>query len=361
MDGIEFSGSSVYVGGSYSNLGGMFRGSGLGSTDMSTGVVTAWNPAPNSIAPQLAVSGTTLYVGGAFTTIAGQGRNGIAAFDVSTNSLNMTWNPNAGGGPVNALAVGPTWVYAGGSFTFMSGDPTKRNFAAISLASGAATYTWQGAAGADWQVAGNWTPSRTTPAANDILQFNAGTHTPTNIPTQTIGQLSIAAGATVSLRGSATNTLTVNGNMTIPPSARLDLAWDGTPTNPITLSMGAGFGCTVQGTLNVSTASIVGTATSNFTLSAGATLMTARDDGINGTAAGNGSVQGFALANITYDAGANYVLKTEAAVDVPMNTGNAGGTKPPIPTMNNLTIWSNAALPARARNSVAVQAGCRTV
>ncbi|MFM2326237.1 MAG: hypothetical protein RIR31_439, partial [Bacteroidota bacterium] len=45
------------------------------------------------------------------------------------------------------------------------------------------TYTWLPAS-TDWQVPANWTPARTTIAANDILVFNSGAaYTITNIPT----------------------------------------------------------------------------------------------------------------------------------------------------------------------------------
>lgn len=55
------------------------------------------------------------------------------------------------------------------------------------------TYTWNAARG-DWATAANWTPTRTTPAANDILVFNGSVTANacvTNIPLQTIGKLRI--------------------------------------------------------------------------------------------------------------------------------------------------------------------------
>ncbi|MCU0425311.1 MAG: IPT/TIG domain-containing protein [Candidatus Kapabacteria bacterium] len=353
VSGIALNGSTVYVGGSYSSLGGSTR-TGLGAIDIATASLNPWDPNPVLPAGQLAIGGSTLYVGGAFTTISGQPRSRLAAYNTVTNTLEAAWTPSANNG-ISDIATGPSWVYVGGGFTAISGDATKQYFAAISLAAAAGgTYTWQGASGTggagDWQNAAHWSPSRTTPNPADVLQFNAGTHSPSNVPTQTISQLTIAAGARVSLRGAAAGQiLTVSSNFTIPPTARLDLDFDGAPMNPVQLAMAASAVCTVNGTLNVSTASVTGTATSSFTLSAGGTLMTARDDGINGTAVGNGSVQGFALANITYTAGANYVLKTMPNFDVPMNTGNAGGTKPTIPTMNNLTIWGSTTFNNRAR------------
>jgi hypothetical protein len=46
-----------------------------------SGLATAWNPAPNSSVFALVVSGGTVYAGGDFTSIGGQARNRIAALD----------------------------------------------------------------------------------------------------------------------------------------------------------------------------------------------------------------------------------------------------------------------------------------
>ncbi len=57
-------------------------------------------------------------------------------------------------------------------------------------------YTWQvaGPVG-DYQVATNWAPTRTTPAANDILAFNATADiNVANVPNQTIGAIRILSG-----------------------------------------------------------------------------------------------------------------------------------------------------------------------
>ncbi len=63
------------------------------------------------------------------------------------------------------------------------------------------TYTWQGANDASWQVAANWTPTRTTPAASDILVFNTGgSRRITNMPTdQTISKFTISNSTTIRL------------------------------------------------------------------------------------------------------------------------------------------------------------------
>ncbi|MCX7718704.1 MAG: hypothetical protein N2111_09945 [Candidatus Sumerlaeaceae bacterium] len=86
--------------------------------------------------------------------------------------------------------------------------------AATATASAQTTYTWTGSIDTDYQVAGNWSPPRTAPAANDILRFNSGTTvTVTNMATETIGEFRVEnAGTWVRLSSLSTaKTLTING------------------------------------------------------------------------------------------------------------------------------------------------------
>lgn len=75
------------------------------------------------------------------------------------------------------------------------------------------TYIWNGSSSSDWQTAANWTPTRTTPATTDVLNFSASgsNRNITNIPTQTIGKM-LVTGATsysfVTAASSKTLTLT---------------------------------------------------------------------------------------------------------------------------------------------------------
>jgi hypothetical protein len=75
-----------------------------------------------------------------------------------------------------------------------------------------ATYFWTPIS-TDWQLSTNWSPGRATPLTSDILIFNSGTSTTvTNVPTETIGQLSISNSTTVNLQGVAGgNSLTIGG------------------------------------------------------------------------------------------------------------------------------------------------------
>ncbi|MGA2507122.1 MAG: hypothetical protein ABSF80_06580 [Chitinispirillaceae bacterium] len=139
---LAVSGTTVYVGGGFYSIGGQLR-SCIAALDSATGNATAWNPNARSsyYGPSvnvLAVSGTTVYVGGDFDTIGGATRNNIAALDAATGNA-TAWNPNAGGS-VDALAVSETTVYAGGGFDTIGGQP--RNYiAALDAATGTAT-TW---------------------------------------------------------------------------------------------------------------------------------------------------------------------------------------------------------------------------
>ncbi len=110
---------------------------------------------------------------------------------------------------------------------------------ATTTGSASTVYTWQGANGASWAVATNWTPTRTTPAPGDILQFTDGTtKTITGVVTQTITQLKLTNSTTINLQSSAAAVLTITGaagpDLDIPAGCALNL----NATNAITLTLG---------------------------------------------------------------------------------------------------------------------------
>lgn len=129
---LVVTGSTVYAGGRFQSIGGQLR-IGIAALDAVTGIATPWNPNPGGDVVHvnaLAVSGSTVYVGGHFTTIGGQPRNYIAAVDASTGAA-TAWNPSASFS-VHALAVSGSTVYAGGSFTSVGGS-ARRGLAALDL------------------------------------------------------------------------------------------------------------------------------------------------------------------------------------------------------------------------------------
>ena len=136
---LAVSGNTVYVGGSFDNIGGQPRNNiaALDAT-INTNNATAWNPGSNSTVVALSVSGSTVYAGGAFTSIGGQGRSKVAALDALVNTNNATaWNPNAGNS-VHAIGVSGSRVFLGGNFTTVGGV-TRNRAAAFDLTTGLPT------------------------------------------------------------------------------------------------------------------------------------------------------------------------------------------------------------------------------
>jgi len=94
----------------------------------------------------------------------------------------------------------------------------------------AQTYTWQGADGADWTVATNWSPTRAAVTISDVLLFNnGGTYSVSNIPTESISQLLISNSTDVSFTTSANSILTIRGlastvNFSIEANSNLQLS-----------------------------------------------------------------------------------------------------------------------------------------
>lgn len=121
---IHLVGSTVYVGGDFSNVGGQSRNF-LAALSATTGAATAWNP--NSNAPVRAFASTgsgNLFAGGDFTTMGGVGRSRLAAFDLTTGAL-AAFNPGANGSvlalEVRFLSAVQNRLYVGGQFTTLGG------------------------------------------------------------------------------------------------------------------------------------------------------------------------------------------------------------------------------------------------
>ncbi|MCB1611840.1 MAG: hypothetical protein KDI60_08810, partial [Xanthomonadales bacterium] len=113
-------GTTVYYGGSV-----------LKAYDLTTQqVVFAWNPAPDGMVRALQISGSTVYVGGDFTTIGGQSRPYLAAVNANTGTASG-WNPLPNG-RIGALLLRGNTLYTGGAFTLM-GAAVRRGYAEVDI------------------------------------------------------------------------------------------------------------------------------------------------------------------------------------------------------------------------------------
>jgi hypothetical protein len=63
----------------------------IAALDSATGLATTWNPNADFIVWNIAVSGSTVYAGGEFTNIGGQAKNYLAALNSATG-LATAWN-----------------------------------------------------------------------------------------------------------------------------------------------------------------------------------------------------------------------------------------------------------------------------
>jgi hypothetical protein len=145
---IEPEATRIYVGGIFTNIGGLFR-TNIAALSLETGEATPWNPNSSGGQAQsqgvytLLLAGEVLYAGGEFGTIGRQTRNRLAAISVQTGQA-LAWDPNANG-LVTSFALKDNSLIVGGAFTQIGGQVRNR-IAAIDTTSGQAT-SWNPDAG----------------------------------------------------------------------------------------------------------------------------------------------------------------------------------------------------------------------
>lgn len=136
VDGIAVSGTTVYVYGQFASIGGQARNK-LAAIDGTSGIITAWDPNPNNYVTAITVSGGLLYVSGGFSMISGQFRGPLAAIELATGNA-TSWNPNGFDAYATAILVDGPVVYVAGNFSWAGGQ--QRNYlAALDSTTGAAT------------------------------------------------------------------------------------------------------------------------------------------------------------------------------------------------------------------------------
>jgi hypothetical protein len=232
----------IYVGGDFNKCGGKPHVR-IAAVDPANGSVLTWNPVlsvttADSVLRDLVLrvntlllSGSTLYVGGGFTSVGGTPRENLAAFDVATGAL-LASQPLSTSGPVRALAAGGGNAFVGGSFNvmgtvapgFVSVDASTgamsppaqsgitRQTAAVTPDGAVAGVTPDGAGG--WYIGGAFTGVQGQ-ARSNLAHIRAdGSLDPWNPLTGTVYTLAIANG-----------TLYVGGSFTVAGGqARTSLA-----------------------------------------------------------------------------------------------------------------------------------------
>ncbi len=128
-------GNTVYVGGTFTTVGPA-TGGGTG-LDMTTGTTDGSFPRVDGTVRVVTSDGAGgWFIGGVFTAVANEPRSNIAHIKPD-KTVDLSWDPNALGGEVLAIAVNGATVYAGGAFNAIGGQPRNR-IAALDAATGLA-------------------------------------------------------------------------------------------------------------------------------------------------------------------------------------------------------------------------------
>lgn len=167
--------------------------------------------------------------------------DGLVAAIITPGTAEMDVIDGLSPGTVYSFTIFPfTWDGVNAQTTnYHTQVPVPWDSAATGIPS-AATYHWSGAAGIDWNAAGNWVPMRTIPSLNDILVFDAGgTWTIINVPAQTIGQLKVSSGTGITLQGSGTLNIEGDAGEDLEVASGCHLNISGAGAVSISLAAGA--------------------------------------------------------------------------------------------------------------------------
>lgn len=139
IEAVEYSGSSVYIGGYFKTVNGAQK-RGAAEISASNGTLnTSWSPNPLGIVTNMSLNGANIYLAGPFYGLGKYSRNNIAALDLTTLTL-TDWAPQANGKVRSLLTYGSNMI-AGGEFTSVGGG-VKRYLALVSGSTGLAINSW---------------------------------------------------------------------------------------------------------------------------------------------------------------------------------------------------------------------------
>ncbi|MBN8785961.1 MAG: T9SS type A sorting domain-containing protein [Terrimonas sp.] len=192
------------------------------------------------------------------------------------------------------------------------------------------TYTWTVSSGS-WAIASNWSPQRTNPAPDDILQFNANA-TVTGLPSsESIGKINVYNDAVINFSAAAASTINI-GNATVTAPHFIITAGSAvniTGINAIALNITPGFSAQVHGNLSFGgTAHRLTATTANAIIFSTGAVFTA-NAGFGGNAFGNTSAH---ENSVVFQSGATYIRK---------DGGNPFGLSAPaaVTTFNSGSIY----------------------
>jgi hypothetical protein len=228
------------------------------------------------------------------------------------------------------------------------------------------TYTWNQTGTAAWTTSTNWTPTRTTPAANDVLVFNNGaTTTPTALPSQTIGQLSVSGNTIVNLQAAAAGTLlTITGgtgtDLSVASGSQLN---SNVATNTLAITVGAGATGSISGSMTYTLAahSLIAVDASGITFNSGASFT--QGTGNTGNVFGSGTSNSVVFASgSTFNqlAGSNPFQKAQPASVVVFQTGSLFSLQANITPSFSGRTYSNFELNSAGAN-ISVTGGAAVV
>jgi hypothetical protein len=125
---LALAGDTLYLGGQFGEINGALASlkrdrRALAAVDASTGLARDWDPDSDNIVRALRVDGDTVFAGGDFATVnkGTAPRSRLAAFDRQTG-IARGWDPGADATVRSLATFGPT-VFAGGDFANAGGVP----------------------------------------------------------------------------------------------------------------------------------------------------------------------------------------------------------------------------------------------